>query len=477
MLQTMNMDIAPELPQGLQWLNAAGGSLHEQRGRIVALAFVNAASAWCGQRLNEIAQLQARYLGRLQALAIHVPRFDSERDPQQALKRLRRHGVSLPIGHDADWVAWQRFGIEAWPTVLLIDGEGHIRHRLVGLEPMAELERLVSALCDGLRSPPDEDLDTPRELHPEPRTTLRFPTGLAVTAERLFIADSGHHRVLECTHSGRVLRQFGMKSAGFADGELTLAGFCRPHGLVLEREALYVADTGNHALRHINLFTGTVNTLCGNGRPGDPVEGVVQAPRNVALNHPQALALVNNRIYLAQAGDNQIWSYDLGNHELRQRAGSGQLDVRDGSGAMAAFAQPTALAAVHQALYVCDAVGSSIRSMQLRSGVVQTLLGQGLWAFGNQDGPRDSAQLQNPQAIALSPDAPQMWIADTGNGSLRMLRLGGGELTTVALPRPLQGPAGLAVAAGSVWIAETDAHQVLRYDIASGELSTVAIEE
>jgi sugar lactone lactonase YvrE len=115
--------------------------------------------------------------------------------------------------------------------------------------------------------------------------------------------------------------------------------------------------------------------------------------------------------------------------------------------------------------------------MQLRSGVVQTLLGQGLWDFGNKDGPRDTARLQNPQAIALSPDAPQMWIADSGNGSLRMLRLGGGELTTLALPRPLQGPAGLAVAAGAVWIAETDAHQVLRYDIASGELSTVAIEE
>jgi hypothetical protein len=200
-------------------------------------------------------------------------------------------------------------------------------------------------------------------------------------------------------------------------------------------------------------------------------------PRDVFLNQPQALAVVNNQVYLATAGDNRIWSYDLGTRELQRRAGSGQLDLRDGSGPMAAFAQPTSLAAVHQAVYICDTLGSAIRSLQLRGDIVQTLVGQGLWDFGAEDGPRESARLQHPQAIALSPDAPLLWIADTGNGSLRTLRLGGGELTTVALPRPLRGPAGLAVAAGSVWIAETDAHVVLRYDIATGELSHVPIDE
>ena len=69
------MTLAPELPRSLQWLNAPATTLHEQRGRIVALAFVNGASAWCAQRLNDLAMLQARYLGRLHALAIHVPEY------------------------------------------------------------------------------------------------------------------------------------------------------------------------------------------------------------------------------------------------------------------------------------------------------------------------------------------------------------------------------------------------------------------
>ncbi len=473
----VNTDLAPELPAGLAWLNATEGTLYEQRGRIVALAFVNPGSAWCAQRLAELALLQARHAGRLYVLAISVPRFDSERDGARALKRLRRHGSTLPVAHDADWAAWQRFGIEAWPTVLLIDGEGRIRHRLAGLDAPGELERLTLALCEGLGFPPDDDLGRAREANPEPRLPLRFPTGLAATGERLYVADSGHNRILECTHGGRVLRRFGMPAADLVDGETTLAGFNRPHGLALVRESLYVADTGNHALRRIHLGSGVVDTLIGNGRPGEPAEGVVAAPRAVSLAHPLALAEANNRIFIALAGDNRIWSYDLASRELHAVAGSGQLDVRDGSGPMAAFAQPASLAAVHQMVYVCDALGSAVRSLQSRSGVVQTLVGQGPWVFGNDDGARETARLQHPQAIALAPDAPQLWIADSGNGALRMLRLGGGDVTTLPLPRALQGPAGLAVAAGAVWIAETDAHAVVRYDIATGRLDHVPIEE
>jgi hypothetical protein len=473
------MSSAPtlELPRSLQWLNAPPSSLHEQRGRVVALVFVNAGSAWSWQRLRDVAQLQTRYQGRLQPLAVHVPRFDCERDPQYVLKQLRRQGVSFPILHDADWHSWQRFDVEAWPTVLLIDANGQIRERVVGLESMAELERPLAALCDALPMPTGEDALATRETAAEPRLPLRFPSGIAATADRLYVADSGHHRILECNHGGRVLRQFGMGTADFVDGELEQAAFRRPQGLSLVRDVLYVADAGNHALRRIMLRNGGVDTLCGNGRAGEPVEGIVTNARDIALNQPQAVFATDNEVHLALAGDNRIWSYGLGRGELTCRAGSGHLDVRDGSGPMAAFAQPVALAAVQQMLYVCDALGSAVRSLQLRNDVVQTLVGQGSWEFGAADGPRERARLQNPQAIALSPDSPLLWIADSGNGTLRTLRLGGGEVATVPLSRRLHGVAGLSIAAGALWIAETDAHAVLRYDLSSGDLSRVAIDE
>lgn len=473
----MNTDTAPALPASLQWLNAEPSSLHDQRGRVVALVFVNAASAWSWQRLRDVAQLHTRYPGRLQLLAVHVPRFDCERDPQYVLKQLRRQGIDFPILHDADWHAWQRFGITSWPTVLLIDANGKIRERVVGLDSMAELERPLAALCDALPLPTDDDLRGARETNPEPRLPLRFPSGIAATADKLYVADSGHHRILECTHAGRVLRQFGMGTPDFVDGDLEQSAFRRPHGLSLARDVLYVADTGNHALRRIMLRSGRVDTICGNGRAGEPIEGPVSNARDIALNQPQAVFATDSEVHMALAGDNRIWTYGLGRGELTCRAGSGQLDVRDGSGPMAAFAQPVALAAVQQMLYICDALGSAVRSMQLRNEVVQTLVGQGPWEFGDSDGPRDSARLQNPQAIALSPDSPLLWIADSGNGTLRTLRLGGGDVATVPLPRRLHGVAGLSIAAGALWIAETDAHAVLRYDLANGDLGRVAIDE
>ena len=468
----MNEKRTMELPRSGIWLNAAPATLQELSGRPVVLAFVNGASVWCMQRINEVARWQARNPGRLQLVVVQVPRFEFEREPQHALKLLRRQGVNAPIVLDAQWDAWRRFEVQSWPTLVLLDAYGEERERLVG--GSGDLERSLNALCEGLPRPLQED--APREINAEPRLPLLFPAGLVATADRLYVADTGHHRILECNHDGRVLRQFGLGTADLVNGGVGEAAFNRPQGLSLVRDTLYVADTGNHAVRRINLVTGQVDTLCGSGRAGDPQAGVLQQPWDSALNQPTAVAVADNQIHIAMAGGNQIWSYDLGSRELRWRAGAGAVEVRDGSGHLAAFAQPGSLVAVQQTLYVCDSLGSAIRSVQLRGDLVQTLVGQGPWESGNVDGPRLHARLQYPLALAMGPDSPLLWIADAGNGSLRSLRLGGGDLSTVNLPRRLQGPAALSVAAGAIWIAEADAHVILRFDPLSGELSEIPIE-
>ena len=474
----MDAAIAPEFPQTLEWLNLAE-PLHmaQLRGRPCALAFVNAGSAWSLQRLHDLVHLRARHGERMQVLAVHVPRFDCERDARRVAKRLHRHGLQLPVAHDPDWTCWQQYDIRAWPTVLLIDGEGRIRERVIGDGPSHELDAQVAALCTGDSQPASETCAIVLRRDAEPALPLRFPIGLTVDSQYLYVADSGHDRVLECDHAGRVLRQFGSGGGGFLDGPMELATFCRPNGLCLHRDVLYVADSGNHAVRRIQLRTGDVDTLCGTGSPGTASEGSVPHPRSTALDHPRAVAVSGDALLIACAGDNRIWSYDLGRDSMRLAAGSGALAVRDGTGRDAAFAEPAALAAVQQMLYICDGAGSAIRALNTRSDQVTTLVGQDPWSFGCTDGARRDAQLQDPQAIALDPDAPLLWIADCGNDRLRMLRLGGGELTTYALPQPLHGPSGLAVANGVVWIADTDGHAVLSLDTGSGALRHVPIGE
>lgn len=262
----MNPVHAPDFPHGLLWLNAAPTALQSLRGSAVALAFVDPASSWCLQRLADLALLQRRFGARLQVRVIAVPRFDVHRDPQAALKRLRRFGVSFPIAHDLDWHAWQRFGIEAWPTVVLIDAQGMVVDHIVGTPGVGALENQLTALCEPL----DEPLvDTrPVETHPEPRLPLCFPTGLAVNAERLYVADTGHHQIVECTHAGRVMRRFGNGNADALDGDMEIASFRSPTHVALLRNELYVADTGNHLIRRIHLGTGAVQTLLGTGKAG-----------------------------------------------------------------------------------------------------------------------------------------------------------------------------------------------------------------
>jgi len=473
----MTVTHAPDFPHGLHWLNAAPTALRSLQGSVVALAFVDPASAWCMQRLADLAMLERRFSGRLQVRILAQPRFDAHRDPVATLKRLRRHGVSLPVAHDLDWHAWQRFGIESWPTVVLIDPQGMIVDRIVGTPGIGALEAAVTALCDPLPEP----LDSSRtiEANPEPRTPLRFPTGLVATAERLYVADSGHHQILECNHAGRVLHRFGNGTADALDGDSEIASFCRPNGLSLLREELYVADTGNHLLRRINLRSGAVQTVLGNRRARVPSEGPIQSLQDVSLPSPTALVAGNSGLHMTLAGDNRVWTWNQveGLGVLECRAGSGQMGQRDGAGILASFAQPSGLAQVQQALYVADTLASSIRGVQLRGDLTQTLVGQGMWEFGDADGQRHQARLQAPEALALDPDSPLLWIADTGNGCIRSLRLGGGVVSKVELPRRLAGPAGVAAFGGKLWISETDAHAVLCLDLASGALTQVPIDE
>jgi len=205
-----------ELPQALEWLNIAQPpSLSALRGRVVALAFVSSASAWSLQVLRDLAQVQARHGGRLQVLAIDVPRFDHERESRIAAQRFARHDITVPVAHDRDWTAWQQYAIEAWPTVLLVDADGERVARFVGDGLRRALEQRIKAL---LAETDPAATPLPLRAQVEPAMPLRFPAGLAVSGSYLYVADSGHHRVLECDHAGRVLRQFGTGRPGFLDG-------------------------------------------------------------------------------------------------------------------------------------------------------------------------------------------------------------------------------------------------------------------
>jgi hypothetical protein len=467
----------PELSDALHWVNSSPVALAAQQGRVVALVFWHAGSAYCDNLLADMQALQRKHAERLGVFGIHTPKFEAERSARLVLKAVNRLELQFPVALDDSFVAWQHYGIESWPSVLIIDHTGRRARLFVGDLQRDAIDGCIGSLLDRAGAAARLSDAAQLTLKPEPPLPLAFPGGLAVSGNHLYVADTGHHRILECSLEGRVLRQFGTGSPALIDGSSAEACFRLPRGLFLSRDLLYVADTGNHALRRIRLLDGEVDTLIGTGRPGLLDGSTTGAADTLALNAPWKLTGNFDRLYIAMAGAQQIWEFNQGDRSLRVLAGSGQLALADGGGQNCAFAQPADLALVEQTLYVVDSAASAIRSLHLPSGAVHTLVGHGLYEFGQHDGVRSQALMQFPTALAHDARSPLLWIADTYNNTLRQLKLGGGELRHHELNHRLHEPTALAASPGALWIASTNGHEVIRLDLGNSHVRRLPIGE
>jgi sugar lactone lactonase YvrE len=467
--------VAPELSDQLHWVNTTPLRIKAQRGRVVALAFFSAGSSYCANLLDELRSLQSKYADGLIVIGVHTPKFEGERSPALALKTVNRLGVRFPVVHDQDFVSWQHFGVRAWPTVVLIDVKGNIAGTVVGDMRRQELDKKIAQILESA-DPAERQFEPALPVsRAEAPSDLSFPMGVALSSSALYIADSGNHRILECSHEGRVLRQFGSGNQTYLDGAGAESAFSQPRGLLMAGDLLYVLDTGNHALRRIKMLTGEVETLAGNGRSATALNPALTDPTQQSLNRPCDIVGTSEKLYLSMAGCNQIWSYDLIQRKLSVLAGSGRLAVSDGSCESASFAQPTGLALVQQTMYISDAAGSAIRSINLNSGQVQTLVGQGPFSFGDTDGSRSTAMLQYPVGLALDPASPLLWVVDSYNNCLKSLRLGGGEVKRIDIDHKLCEPTAICAGQGSLWLANTNAHEILRIDPGNGSTRRIAI--
>ena len=115
-----------------------------------------------------------------------------------------------------------------------------------------------------------------------------------------------------------------------ADGAFSQATFNHPQGMALDGPYLYVADTENHLIRRLDLRKRVVETLLGTGQQAQEFN-VPGVGREVAINSPWDVAVVDRRLYIAMAGFHQIWELNLDNMEAQPFAGSGREDVADGA--------------------------------------------------------------------------------------------------------------------------------------------------
>jgi sugar lactone lactonase YvrE len=322
-------------------------------------------------------------------------------------------------------------------VALTLSGEGH------GVQLASVIEELVQeARADGtLRAGPGAAFEGVVSGTGE----LAFPGKVACdgdpVAPRLAIADTGHDRVLVCAVSGEVL--------------VEIDGLYQPQGVRFDGDdALLVCETGADRVWRVSLADGSRSLVASD----------VASPWDVIRWH--------GHVVIAEAGRHRLWAVDRAG-ELQVLAGTGAEALVDGPGLEAVLAQPSGLAQTADGdLAFVDAEASALRVLRAGTFAVETLVGLGLFAWGEEDGDSERARLQHPLGVALAPDGA-LYLADTFNGLVRVWR--GAHLWTV----PVEGfsePGGIAVLPdGKVVVADTGNHRVVVVDPLSAHAEALDI--
>ncbi|MGE5335023.1 MAG: thioredoxin-like domain-containing protein [Nitrososphaerota archaeon] len=496
---------APEL-QGTAWFNTPEPlSLADLRGKLVLLDFWTYCCINCLHVLEDLKYLEHKYANRpLAVIGVHSPKFTNEDDPGSVRQAIARYGIAHPVVLDSKRRTWDAYGVRGWPTLVLVDPRGYVLGRVSGEGNRARLDAAIEQALDLLGQA--EALNpTPLPVRLEadsgafsPASPLLYPGKVLAdeASNTLFIADSGHHRIVRADLDGTHVVTIGDGEPGATDGDYETARFRSPQGMTLDaaRNCLYVADTGNHLLRRIDLETHAVTTVAGTGEQG--LQRTEGGPAlGTPLNSPWDVCLLNNQVYIAMAGSHQIWVYRPAQETVEVFAGTGAERRQDGTASSAAFAQPSGIATDGVHLYIADSEISCVREIDLAGPEpkVRTLAGGDLFQFGDHDGRGDLARMQHPLGIAWvpvgAPGGGTLYIADTYNHKVRRLDAATRDLSNFSgktsagredgppLLARFSEPSGLSYARGKLYVADTNNSAVRVVALPDGSVSTMTLPD
>lgn len=514
----------PALSGGVGWLNTAEPlKVNDLRGKFVLLDFWTYCCINCMHILPELKKLEAAYPRELVVIGVHSAKFEGEEESKNIAEAIQRYDIEHPVVNDAQHAIWDRFHINSWPTVLLIDPEGNVVWGRSGEVEFKELDSMVKLGLPYYRSKgvlDEKPLRFELEASKAEKTPLRYPGKILADAQsdRLFIADSNHHRIVIATLDGKLIATIGSGELGANDGGYAQASFHHPQGMALRGDTLYVADTENHLLRRIDLKAKQVVTIAGTGRQrrsnlwpgmderdvqGGPAAGAkryVAKAAGTAINSPWDLCIHGSYLYIAMAGPHQIWRMSLDEKELGPYAGNGREDIVDGprlptfpyEEGFASFAQPSGLATDgKQWLYVADSEGSSVRAVSFDPAKeVKTVIGTSqlpharLFTFGDVDGKGGKVRLQHCLGVAYVDGS--LYVADTYNNKIKKIDpqaktcetiAGSGKPGATDEPAEFDEPAGISAAGRRLFVADTNNHLIRVIDLdGNNEVKTLTIE-
>ncbi|MGD0681221.1 MAG: Ig-like domain repeat protein [Terracidiphilus sp.] len=273
---------------------------------------------------------------------------------------------------------------------------------------------------------------------------LYLPSGVTVDgAGNLYIADTLHNMIrmvcgkattatisgTTCSSAGIITTIAGKGSVGYGgdSGPAADATLSSPSGVALDGAGnLYIADTGNNAVRMISAATGNITTVAGNGTPGYRLADDGGLATLAELYAPESVTLDSRgNLYIADTDNQRIRRVDAISGIITTVAGDGTPGYRlADDGGLATKAElnfPDAVAFDSQGnWYIADSLNNRIREVNALTGNITTFAGSGVTGYRVADngGPAIAAEMDAPSGVAVDP-AGNVYIADTQNNAIR----------------------------------------------------------
>lgn len=261
---------------------------------------------------------------------------------------------------------------------------------------------------------------------PAQDASLNMPHELRFDAKGdLYIAERDNHVIRKIDMKTRVITTVaGTGTPGFGGdgGPGTKAQLRQPHSLLFDRDGtLLICDIGNQRIRRLHVDTGVIETYAGTGEAAATPEG---APvRGTPLKGPRTLAMARNGdLYLALREGNAIYRIDAKTQTLHRVAGTGQAGYSgDGGPALnATLGGPKGLAYDGgENLYLADTENHAIRRVNLRTGIISTVLGTGERGDGPEANPL-ACRLSRPHGVLFAKGV--LFVSDSEAHRVRELR-------------------------------------------------------
>lgn len=423
---------APALAEGLDWLNNEPLAISELRGRYILLDFFTFGCINCLNNLLTVKKLHEQFGKELTVIGVHIGKFPHEKQLYGLQQALKRHAIEFAVVNDPQYRIADAYAVKGWPTTILIDNRGYLVKHVSGEQKLSEWSGRLSA-C-GLSPTYTQQKSRSAEKK------LLFPQKVLAMPDFLSIANTGCDEVWISDYDGTLKAMFA------AD---------KPMGMAYHEEQLYICESGAGQVKRIDLVSREERVV---------VRG---------LRNPFDLAVVEGKLAVALGGSHLINLYDLQHYKLVTSYGNKFEALRDGRADECQLAQPSGLSVMDESIYFVDAESSSLRKIE--GGVVETLIGEGLFTYG--DSSEAEILLQHPQGVCAGIvgdgcGGGRLFIADTFNNKVKAYFPDDNSMMT--LLDGLNEPGGISKRGCELYIANTNAHEIVVFDLSKMEKRVMA---